>query len=92
MTKERPHTSLGFTKVDLEAKVEIGNKLSSPVIDLSVEIGIEIGTTTTTEIIIGQTIGIGPGTPTDLMIEGITIGQVTDRVIAGKTIGETVID
>ena len=81
-----------FTKVALEAKVEIDNKLSSPVIDPSVGIGIEIGATTTAEIIIGHTIWIGPGTPTDVTIEEITIGLTTCRVITGKTIEETVID
>ena len=47
----------------------IDNKLSNLIIDPSVEIGIEIGTTTTTEIIIGPTIGIHPGTPTDVTIK-----------------------
>ena len=77
----RPHTSLGFIKLDLEAKVKVGNKCFSPVIDPSVEIGIEIGTTITTEVIIGPTIGIGPETLTDMTIEGITISPMRDRII-----------
>ena len=92
-TKERPHTSLGFIKVDRpRGQSRNRQQTFSPIIDPSVEIGIEIGTTTTTETIIGPTIGIGPGTPTDVTIEGITISQVTGRVITGKTIEETVID
>ena len=80
------------TKVDLEGKVEIDIKLSSPAIVPLVGIRIGIEAITATEILIGPTIGIGLGTTTDMTIEEITIGLMTDRLITGKTIGETVID
>ena len=60
--KERPHINPRFMRVDLEAKVEIGNQVTHPVIDLSVGIGIEIEGITITGIIIGPIIGIDPGT------------------------------
>ena len=84
MTKERPHTSLGFTKVDLGAKAQIDNNLSSPIIDPSVGIGIEAGEIITIETIIGPTIGIGLETTTDMTIGEITIGLMKGRVITDK--------
>ena len=50
-TKSMPHTSLGFIKVDLEAKVGVDSRICSPAIGLLAEIEIE-----TEEIIIGGTI------------------------------------
>ena len=86
-TKERPHTNPGFTKVDLEAKVEIDNRLFRPITDSSVGIGIETGETTTTiEIIIGPTIGISLETTIDVTVGETTTGLMKDKLITGKTI------
>ena len=90
--KERPHTNLRFTKVDLEAKVGIDNKIINPVIGHSVGIGIEREGITTTEIIIGPIIGIKLGTTTGVTIGEITISLMIDRSITDKTIGETIIN
>ena len=81
-----------FTKVDLEAKVEIENHITCPVIDLSVGIGIEIEGIITIDIIIGPTIGMDLGTTIAMTIKEVTIGLMIDRAITDKTIGETIID
>ena len=81
-----------FTKVDLEAKVEIGSQIIHPIIDLSVGIGIEIEGITITGIIIGPTIGIDPGTTLGITLEEVTIDQMIDRTIIDKTIGEIITD
>ena len=98
-TKKRPHTDLRFTKVDLEAKVRIDNKIIYPTIDHSVGIGIEIEGITIIATTIGPIIGIDLGTTIGATIEEITtrlmIGEtVTDKVTEGtiidKTIAETI--
>ena len=92
MTKERPHTNLRFTKVDLEAKGGIDNQIIHPIINHSAWIGIEIGGITTTEVIIGPIIGIDQGRIIGMTKEDITIDLMIDRAITDKTIGETLID
>ena len=88
-TKRGPHTSLGFIKVDLEAKVGTYNKMFSPAIDPSVGTGIEIGKTTT-----GATMGPTTGTDLQIIIDvtvgKIAIGLMKDGLIIGKTIGEKI--
>ena len=91
-TKERPCINLKFTKVDLEAKVEIGNEITHPVIDLSVGIGIEIEGNITTEIIIGPTTEIDLGTTIDMTIEEVTIGLMIDRITTDNKIGKIITD
>ena len=63
-TKETPNTSLEFTNVDLEVRVETDSRPINHTIDHSVEIDIEAGETTITTVdpIIGPTIGTGPET------------------------------
>ena len=79
-TEKRLHTSPGFTKIDLEAKVGVDNKIISPATDPLAGIekikGIIIITTEITD----PTIKIGLGTVTDMMTEGIPIGLMKDVV------------
>ena len=87
--KGRLHTSLGFIKVDLEAKVEVDNKIFSPTIGLLAEketeteeiIIITIGT------IIGPTIEIDQETITDVTTEEIATSLMKDEITIDKTIG-----
>ena len=89
MDKKETHTSLGFFKVDLEAKVGIDNRLISPTIDPSVWTGIEIGeTTTTAETITGPTIGTNLETIIDVTIGEIAISLMKDGLTIDRTIEE----
>ena len=73
-------------------QIETCNQITHPIIVLSVGIGIEIEGITTTEIIIGQTIGIDLGTTIGVTIEEVTIDLMINRAIIDKTIGEVTTD
>ena len=93
MDKRRLHPSLGFIKVDLEAKVRIDNRLFCPIIGPSAEIGIETEEITIIETTIGPTIEIGLETTIGVTIGETTTGPMKGEIITGKTIGgETVTD
>ena len=86
-TKRRPHISLGFIKVDQEAKIEVDSRIFSPTIGLSAEIGIEVGEV----IIVGTIKGPTPETDPEILIN-VTIGEtiinlLKDVVTIDKTIG-----
>ena len=86
-TKRRPHTSLGFIKVDQEAKAEIDSRLLSPTIGPSAETGIETERIIMVEAIIGPTIGIGLETIIDMTIGETTTSPMKDEITIGKTVG-----
>ena len=92
-TKETPHTSLEFTNIDLEDRVETDNRIISHIIDHSLWTDIEAGEasiTTTTDPIIDPIIEIGPETNTGMITEEITTDLVIGRIILDKIVEETI--
>ena len=91
-TKEMPHTSLEFTNIDLEARVETDGRPIYHTIDHPLEIDIEAGevTITTVDPIIGPTIGTGPETNIGVIKEEIITGLVISKIIIGKVVKETI--
>ena len=86
--KRRPHTSLGFIKIDLEARVEEDSKNFSPAIGLLAEIETELeGIIIITIEIRDPTLEIDPETITDVTTEEITTGSMRDITTIDKTIG-----
>ena len=93
-TKRIPHTGLGFIKIDLGAKVEVGSKIFSPSIGLLAEIETEIkGIVIITTEIINPTIEMDPETIIDMTTEEITTSPMIatdkkieiDKIIEGMT-------
>ena len=72
-TKGRPHTSLGFINVDLEAKVGTYSRIFSTTIGPSAEIETEAEGITIIGIVIGSTIGTGLEIIIDLTVVEIAI-------------------
>ena len=92
-TQRRPHTSLGFIKVDLEAKIEVDSRIFSPTIGLSAWIQIETGKIIIVGTIICPTIETDPETIIDEIIRETTNGLMKDNLTIGKTVGgETATD
>ena len=81
--EETPPTSLEFTNVDLEARVETDNRPINHIIDHSVEIGIEVGKASKTikDPIIDPTTETGSETNIDMITEEIATGLVISRMI-----------
>ena len=91
--RRRPHTSLGFIKVDLEAKIEIDSRFSSPAIVPSVEIEIETEEILIVGTIISPIIEISPETIIDVTTEEIASSLVKDEINIDHTAeGEIAID
>ena len=92
-TKGRPHTSLGFIKVDLEAKIEVDSRTFSPTIGLSAGIGIEVEEIIIVGTIVGLIIETDPGKITDETIGKTTTSLVKNDLTIDKTVeGETATD
>ena len=85
----RPHISLGFIKVDLEAKVEVHSRIFSPTIGLTAEVETEIEEIIiiTVGTIIDPTIEIDPETIINMTTEEIATSLMKDEITIDKTIG-----
>ena len=91
-TKRRPHTSLGFIKVDLEAKIEVDSRIFNPTIGLSAGIEIETEEIIIVETMIGPIVEIDPETIIDKTIGETTTGLMKDELLIDKTVEETATD
>ena len=92
-TRRRPHTSLGFINVDLEAKVEVDSRIFSPTTGLPTGIEIETEEIIIVGTIIGPTIEIDPEIIIDETIGETTTSLIKDKLTRDKTVGgETATD
>ena len=92
-TRRRPHTSLGFTKVDLEAKIEVDSRIPNPTIGPSAEKEIETEEILIVGTIIDPIIETGPEIIIDMTTEEMATGLMKDEITIDKTVeGEIAID
>ena len=89
-TRRRLHTSLGFIKVDLEAKIEVDSRISNPAIDPAANKEIETEEILIVGTIIDPIIERGPEIIIDVTTEEMTTSLMKDEITIDKTAEEEI--